>query len=135
MIFRKSGKKIVYLLLHYPSGHWDFVKGNVEKSESDKETIAREAKEETGLGVEVLDGFREHITYFYRREGKSVFKEVVFYIAKAKSAKVKLSYEHQGFKWLPFLETKELITFKNSKNVLEHAHKFLSLKRNLKDFL
>ena len=27
-----SGK--IYLLLNYPSGHWDFVKGNIEKGET-----------------------------------------------------------------------------------------------------
>ena len=27
VLFRKEESKILFLLLHYPSGHWDFVKG------------------------------------------------------------------------------------------------------------
>ncbi len=31
VLFRKEGAKNLFLLLHYPSGHWDFVKGKMEK--------------------------------------------------------------------------------------------------------
>ena len=27
VLFRKENLKNLFLLLHYPSGHWDFVKG------------------------------------------------------------------------------------------------------------
>ena len=37
VIFRMEGKIRKYLLLHYESGHWDFVKGNVEKGEEELE--------------------------------------------------------------------------------------------------
>ncbi|MBI4018049.1 MAG: NUDIX domain-containing protein [Candidatus Aenigmarchaeota archaeon] len=126
VIFRKSGRKILYLLLHYESGHWDFVKGHVEKGESDEETVKREAKEETQLDVTVLPGFRKRITYFFRSEGRTVMKEVIFYIAEAKKSGIKLSFEHRGSKWLPFKEAMEKITYKNSKAVLEKANKFLA---------
>ena len=41
--------ELLYLLLHYTSGHWDFVKGNVEVNETEKETVVRELREETGI--------------------------------------------------------------------------------------
>ena len=31
VLFRKEESKKLFLLLHYPSGHWDFVKGKMEK--------------------------------------------------------------------------------------------------------
>ena len=35
VLFRKEGiKKIISVLLHYPSGHWDFIKGKMEKGET-----------------------------------------------------------------------------------------------------
>ncbi|MBI2578724.1 MAG: NUDIX domain-containing protein [Candidatus Aenigmarchaeota archaeon] len=134
VIFRKEGIKILYLLLHYESGHWDFVKGHVEKGENDEETVKREAKEETGLDIEILPSFKERITYFYRNEGKTISKEVVFYAAKAEIGDVKLSHEHKGFKWLLFEDALKHITFDNSKTILKNAHKFIS-KQNLKDFM
>lgn len=135
VIFRKRDNVILYLLLHYPSGHWDFVKGNVEKGESDKETVRREAKEEAGLDVEIVPGFKKRITYFYKKEDKPISKEVIFYVALAKNSRVKLSYEHLGFKWLPFKDALELITYKNSKDVLKKANDFLKTKSSIKDFL
>jgi len=41
--------ELLYLLLHYTSGHWDFVKGNVKVNETEKEMIVRELREETGI--------------------------------------------------------------------------------------
>lgn len=113
-----------YLLLHYPSRHWDFPKGHVEKGEKEEETAIREAKEETGLDVRILPGFREKISYFYKKEGL-VGKDVIFFLAEAENKEVKLSAEHQGFKWLPFEEAKKQLTFENARKVLEKANEFL----------
>ena len=33
VLFRRENEKIFFLLLHYPSGHWDFVKGKMENGE------------------------------------------------------------------------------------------------------
>ena len=49
VLFRKEGSKKLFLLLHYPSGHWDFVKGKMEQGESTHQTAIREAQEETGI--------------------------------------------------------------------------------------
>ena len=38
-----------FLLLNYPSGHWDFVKGKMEEGETYQTTALRETKEETGI--------------------------------------------------------------------------------------
>lgn len=122
VIFHKESRK--YLLLHYPSGHWDFVKGNVEKGESEEGTVLREAKEETGLEINIIPGFRERISYFYRHGGL-INKEVIFFLAEAESRSVKLSFEHQGFRWLPFEEAQKLATYENSRAVLKKAHEFL----------
>ena len=117
---------INYLLLRYEAGHWDFVKGNVEPNESEKDTVIRELKEETSIvDAQFIDGFREKIAYFYRRQGATIHKEVVFFIIEAHSEKVELSYEHVGYDWLDYQHAMEKLTFKNAKNVLQNAHEFL----------
>ena len=55
IIFRENNSSRLYLLLNYPSGHWDFVKGKMEEGELPHQTVIREAKEETG--IEDLDLF------------------------------------------------------------------------------
>jgi 8-oxo-dGTP pyrophosphatase MutT (NUDIX family) len=115
-----------YLLLHYEAGHWDFVKGNVEPNESERDTVTRELREETGIvDAHFIDGFREKIEYFYRRQGATVHKEVVFFVIEACSEKVKLSYEHVGYDWLDYQRAIEKLTFKNAKDALQKAHEFL----------
>jgi 8-oxo-dGTP pyrophosphatase MutT (NUDIX family) len=124
--FRNEEKKRLYLLLCYHAGHWDFIKGNIEPGESEKNTVIREAKEEANLEkIEFIPEFRETIRYFYKRGGQLVSKEVIFYLAKTEQKKVKISYEHKGYKWLPFEEAQRLLTFQNAKQILKKAEEFL----------
>ena len=129
IVFTKKDYLTKYLLLNYAAGHWDFVKGNVEQNENEKETVVRELKEETGITeAQFLDDFREVIAYFYRRQGLTVRKEVVFYLMETYTDKVELSFEHVGYVWLDYMHAMEKLTFKNAKDVLQKAHDFL--KRN-----
>src|SRR5712691_343600 len=126
VLFNDIGSSRKYLLLKYPAGHWDFPKGNVEKGESEGQTVLREVNEETGLDeVKLIDGFRRKIEYFYRRDGKSVHKEVVFLLAETKKDDVKLSFEHQAYGWVSFQEALEKVTYNNSRRILQQAHKHL----------
>ena len=126
VIFHKKDYSTKYLLLNYAAGHWDFVKGNVEPNENEKETVVRELKEETSISeAQFLDDFREVIAYFYRRQGLTVRKEVVFFIMEAYTDKVELSFEHIGYIWLDYQHAMEKLTFKNAKDVLQKAHDFL----------
>ena len=103
VIYNKKDDSTKYLLLNYATGHWDFVKGNVEANETEKETVVRELKEETSITeAQFIDGFREAIAYFYRRQGLTVHKEVVFYLMEAYTDKVELSFEHVGYIWLDY---------------------------------
>ncbi|MDJ0274326.1 MAG: bis(5'-nucleosyl)-tetraphosphatase [Nitrososphaerota archaeon] len=122
---REDGTRL-YLLLHYPSGHWDFPKGHVEQGESDIRAALRELREETGLNdVEVLFGFRKEISYFYTEKGEKVHKSVVYYLGKSKTTDVRISHEHKGFEWLPFEEAMSRLRFRTSREVLAAAEEFL----------
>ena len=125
VVFVKNAE-IIFLLLQYEAGHWDFVKGNVEPNESEQDTVLRELKEETGIvATQTLEGFKEKISYFYRRQGSTVHKEVVFFLIETDTKKVTLSFEHIGFDWLNYERAMEKLTFKNAKDVLQKAHAFL----------
>jgi len=118
-----------YLVLHYQAGHWDFVKGNIEKGEETKQTIIREAEEEIGIkNLEFIKGFKETIEYFYKLKGRTIFKTVVFFLAETKIKEIKLSQEHIGFAWLTYEDALERLTFENAKEVLKKANDFLKNK-------
>ena len=121
-MFLKNAE-VNYLMLHYEAGHWDFVKGNVEPNENEKDTVIRELREETGIvDAQFVDGFREKIEYFYRRQGTTIHKEVVFFLIETHTEQVKLSYEHVGYTWLNYQRAMEKLTFKNARDVLQKAH-------------
>lgn len=135
IIFRRA-EQLQFLLLHYESGHWDFPKGNVEEGETELDTMRREVLEETGINdLIVVKGFKERIEYFYRRNEGTVKKEVIFFLAETKTKDVRLSFEHKGFRWLPFKEAYNLVTFDNSKNLLKKTETFLKKYSSLKDLV
>jgi len=116
-----------FLLLLYDAGHWDFPKGHIEKDESSEQAALRELKEETGISdAEILPGFAESIHYFFKKEGRLVSKDVVFFAARTKTSDVKLSFEHKDFIWLPFNDALAKLTYKNAKEVLRKVEVFLS---------
>ena len=126
IVFRKKEGKILYLLLHYELGHWGFSKGHIEKGETPQEAAKRELEEETGIKeVEIIPGFKKWFKYFFRSKGNNICKIVTYFLGETKQEKVKLSFEHIGFKWLPFQEAMKQLTFKNTKTLLEQANKFL----------
>jgi 8-oxo-dGTP pyrophosphatase MutT (NUDIX family) len=118
---------MVFLLLHYPSGHWDFVKGKIEEGELPHETVVRETKEETSVSdLEFVDNFEENIEYNFQHEGTLIHKKVVFFLAKTKTEKIIISHEHLDHVWLPFEQAYEKTTFENAKNILLKANKLLA---------
>ena len=134
VVFIKKEASTKYLLLNYAAGHWDFVKGNVEPNESEKETVTRELKEETSItDAQFIDGFKETIAYFYRRQGLTVHKEVVFFLIESNTEKVELSFEHVGYIWLDYQHALEKLSLKNAKDVLQKARDFLKKQGIVKD--
>ena len=129
VVFKRSSE-VCFLLLRYEAGHWDFVKGNVEANEGEKDTVMRELREETGITVaHFVDGFRVRIEYFYRRQGETIRKEVVFFLVESETSSIKLSFEHVDYAWLNYQQAAERMTFKNAKDVLIKANAFLLDKR------
>ena len=52
-------------------------------------------------------------------------KTVTFFIGQTAEQGIRLSREHQGYRWLTFEEAYERLTYKNARDILENAHRFI----------
>ena len=127
VLFRNNSGKNEFLLLNYPQGHWDFVKGKIEQNETSHEAAIRETREETGItNIEFIDGFEESVEYDFRFKKENIHKKVIFFLAKTDEKNIKLSHEHNDYLWLEYNDALKKTTFENAKNVLTKANEFLS---------
>ena len=127
VLFRKENSKILFLLLHYPSGHWDFVKGKMEEDETTHQTAIRETLEETGItDIVFVDDFEEWIEYNFQFQGELVHKRVVFFLAETKTKEVSISHEHLDYTWMDYQTAMEKTTFDNARLILSKSKSLLS---------
>ncbi|MEM2139940.1 MAG: bis(5'-nucleosyl)-tetraphosphatase [Nitrososphaera sp.] len=126
VIFNADGPEPEYLLLHYGAGHWDFPKGNIEAGETERQTAIREIREETGItDLTFIEGFRQVVSYRYRKGKRLVTKEVALFLAQTRAKDVVISHEHTGYAWRKYDDAMKQLTFKNAKNLLAAARAFM----------
>ena len=106
---------------HWPL-HWEFPRGKCDKpiGESLFKCAQREIKEETGLDVEVLtliDIF-EYIADHGKR--KSICHNFLCRM-KDPEQKIKLSKEHQDYKWIGEMGEAEMMVMPDQKKTIEKA--------------
>ncbi|MBI5031300.1 MAG: NUDIX domain-containing protein [Chloroflexi bacterium] len=123
VVFHRN-TQIEYLLLF--SNYWGFPKGHIEKGEDERAAAIREIREESGLQVTLVEGFRQVDKYFFRHKGELVRKEAVFFLAEATSAESRLSHEHSAMVWLSFEQALARLNYEGGRNVLRQAHEFLT---------
>ena len=107
VIFNKEGKFLVMLRGATAPANplkWDLPGGDVDFGEDPRASILREIKEEAGIEVSELTPFdvEAHIN------SDNCHWFTVTYKAKAKSEDVKISWEHDEYKWVSVEEFSKL---------------------------
>lgn len=127
LVYRiKNGELELLLLKHWFGGHWSFPKGHVEEGETEVETALREVHEETGLTIQLEDGFRQSVEYYPR---PNIRKQVVYFLGYADDDRTRRQEEEiSEIRWVPLKSAHREVTFRNDKNLINHAKKFLRRK-------
>ena len=137
--FPKNQKEAVYLALKrasdvkiYPS-LWQVVTGNIEPNETAIEAAIREVKEETSLLIKNIWTIPFVATFFnpYKDE---IHSAPVFGFEVEYSEDVKLSEEHQDYKWLPFNKIINLLQFPSHIEGTKIFNNFVLNEKNINDF-
>jgi 8-oxo-dGTP pyrophosphatase MutT (NUDIX family) len=113
-----------FVLLKSPRGDWNFVKGHRENQETDHDTLKREIFEETGITSVNILNYLGKIKYKITKAGFQVLKEVKFYYITTDDNRVVLSDEHVDYIWVYYAQAKKLLTFNQSKLILEKIMKY-----------
>ena len=72
-----------YVLTRSLKGVWGFPKGHMEGQETEHRTALREIREETGLNVSFIKGFRRTDEYMIlRKDAPAIDKQVVYFLAR-----------------------------------------------------
>jgi 8-oxo-dGTP diphosphatase len=94
---------------HWPN-FWEIPRGKVEDNEKIKQGLLREVKEETGLQVIPLNFFNKFNYVVYDNGILDRVTTQFNFICKMKNEndEIKLSHEHQDFKWISYDAEAEL---------------------------
>lgn len=132
LFFRNTPQGRQYLILRSSrrppnkSEFWDISKGILGKGEKGIDAALREEKEEVGISdFKIIEGFKKTVSYFTMRTGKPMPKFVAIFLAEAKNADVKLSWEHDKYEWLSYEEARKRLSVTQIKKALEAAEQFL----------
>ena len=131
VVYCQKDNDIKYLLVCEHGGYWVFPKGHMEMGESEYETALREVKEETGLDVTLVDGFRVKDEHNLAREGRpNTIKQTIYFLANYEDQTfVPQESEISKIVLLDFEAAMATLQFDSFKNVLAQAHDFLEKKR------
>ena len=125
IVYRRAPAGLRYLLLEHVEGdHWGFPKGHGTGGETEEETALREIYEETGLTVRFRRGFYERSHYLTPKSRK---KELVCFLARVRFGRVVLQPDEiKSYRWAGYVAARELLTFENTRVLLDKAHAFIT---------
>ena len=114
-----------YLIIKSLNGDVGFPKGHMEPRESELETAIRELKEETGVDVKVIQGFRRQIEYELRRVPDTI-KQSVYFLGECTSNKIICQEaEVAEASFISYEDALKILTFEETKNILKDAEIFI----------
>jgi len=107
---------------------WEFVGGKVEPGETKQQALIREIKEETGLTVTFVDGFRVTDEHNLAREGRpNTIKQTVYFLAKCDDVNfVRQESEISKIELLDYESALNTLQVESFKHILKMANDYLN---------
>lgn len=125
VVFTRENGQVKYLLVANLEGIYGFPKGHVEAGETEAETALREVREETGLTVRLMDGFRTTDEHPIPQKVNTM-KQVVYFLGEYAGQEVAYQQEElSGAYLVSYEEAMGRFQFESSRRVLTEAHAFL----------
>ncbi|MDO5325536.1 MAG: NUDIX domain-containing protein [Clostridia bacterium] len=128
VVFTNFGNERRFVIIRGKKGFYGFPKGHMEAGETEKETALREIWEETGLHVQIIDGFRTEDEHPLIREGKpDTMKRIIYFTAVYNDQEPRAQEsEISEIRLWTYHEAMEAFQFESSKRILNEAAAFLN---------
>jgi 8-oxo-dGTP pyrophosphatase MutT (NUDIX family) len=104
-------------------GIWQMITGKVRKNETTKAAVLRELREETGLRCSKL--FVVPRINCYYMEPLDVISLSPVFLAEVENTDVKLSKEHEDYKWVNYKDAVKLVHWEDQKESIRAIKKYL----------
>lgn len=128
VVFKDLGNVRKFLLIkNKRSAHWGFPKGHIERGETQQQTAKREVLEETGLHINIIDGYSS--TSEYKIAGKVEKRVTIFIAATTDSTTIIQPEEIEDYIWLDYDNALKQLKFENDRSILISANDFLKIKK------
>ncbi|MGF7059510.1 NUDIX hydrolase [Brassicibacter mesophilus] len=103
------------------SGYYQPVCGGIEIGEDPREAVVREIFEETGItDIKNIIDLDYTFTYKEVKHGELMnMTDICFAVEVCNVSKIKLSDEHEEYKWYSYIEAKECLKWEHSLIALE----------------
>lgn len=119
-----GGQPCFLLIKNCRSSHWGFPKGHMERGETCEQTARREVLEETGVHIELIEGFSAESDY---RIGGKVDKKVRIFLASTEDTEIIRQVEEiEECVWIDYDGALRLLKFDNDRQILKKAYRYMS---------
>lgn len=126
VVFTRQSGGIKYVIIRSKEGFYGFPKGHMEADETEEETALREIKEETGLSVSLINGFRTEDTHPFLKKAQEKIKHITYFLAEfSNQTPVAQEAELSGIFLMDYGTAMAAFQFESSKRILTEAHTFL----------
>jgi mutator protein MutT len=128
-LYNKDGKFLIIKRSKeetHLEGKWEIPGGRVEFGESPEEALREEVREETGLEISI----KEPMNTWKFRKSEEEYRVGVDFLCETEKKDVKLSREHDAYRWV---EEKELSDYDIYDSIQESLEKAIELHRGEKE--
>lgn len=127
VVFTRDNGSIRYLIIQSKEGFFGFPKGHMESGETERDTALREIREETGLTVSLLEGFRTEDSHPFVKNGEERMKHIVYFLAEYDNQIPKAQEEElDGIRLMDYETAMEAFQFESSRRILAEAYRYLT---------
>lgn len=125
IVFTRKNNEIFYVIVKSQKNVYGFPKGHWEEGETLKRTAIRETKEETGLDIKIMEGFKIEDQYIVN-DKEEIMKHLTLFLAEYTNQKiVMLKEELLEAKLMKFEDALRVLQYENLKKFLKKANEFI----------